>query len=177
MRRLPLFDLQDVVAVLTLHDLRIADLLAEKSLLELRHRGAALEEAQFAARVLAGILGVFPGEVGKVRTALNLFEQRLGLGLGGGVGFGVGACGYLDENVARAGLLRRRILVLVLGEVLLNLLLAGLRRPAGQLIGTHGKVGDPALLRHGRGIARGVLLEEGFEVAVQGVDGLAHIVG
>ena len=103
------------------------------------------------------------GQFGEVGAGLNLLEQILGLGLGRGIGLGVGARRHLDEDVAGTGLLRNRVIGLVRGEVLLNLLLAGLRNPAGQLIGGEGKVGDPALLGHGRGIARGVFLEEGLE--------------
>jgi len=79
--------------------------------------------------------------------------------------------------VARAGLLGNRVLRLVRGKVGLNLLLGGLRYAAGQLRGREGKVGDLALLRNRGGVARGVLLEEGLQIAVTGVDGLAQIVG
>ena len=176
--RLPLLNLDDVIAELALHDLRIADLLGEDGFVELRHHHAAPGKAQFAALVFAaGVVGVLPGQVGKVRAALDLLEQRLGLGFGRGVGLGVGAGRHLDEDVARTGLLRNRVLGLVRIEVLLNLLLAGLRNAAGQLVGGKGKVGDLALLGHGRGIARGVLLEESLQIAVRGIDRLAQIVG
>ena len=126
---------------------------------------------QLAARVLAaGVVGVLLGQVGKVCAALNLLENPFGLGLGRGIGLGVGAGGHLDEDVARPRLLRRRVLALVRGEVLLNLLLGGLRNAAGNLVGRKGEVGDLALFRNRRGIARGVLLEEGFQVAVGGID-------
>ena len=178
MRRLPLLHLHDVIAELALHDLRIADLLGEDGVVELRHHHAAAGKAQFAALFLAaGVVGVLLGQLGEVCAALNLLEQPFGLGLGRGIGLGVGAGRHLDQNVPRTGLLRQRVVGLVLGKVLLNLLLADLRNAAGKLVGTHGKVGDLALLRHGRRIARGVLLKEAGKLAVRGVDGLAQIVG
>jgi hypothetical protein len=177
-RRLPLFHLHNVVAKLALHDLCVADFLGEEGVVELRHHAAALGKAQFTALVLAaGIVGVFLGEIRKVRAALNLLENPLSLGLGRGIGLGVRARSHLDENVPRTRLLRRRVLGLVRGKILLNLLLAGLRNPAGQFIGGKGKVGDLALFRHPRGIARGVLLEESRKLPVRGIDRLAHVVG
>ena len=177
-RRLPLLHLHDVIAELGLHNLDVADLLGKDGLVELRHHRAAPGKAQLAALVLAaGIVGVFLGQFGEVGAGLKLLEQILGLGLGRGIGLGVGARRHLDEDVAGTGLLRNRVLGLVRVEVLLNLLLGGLRNPAGQLIGGEGKVGDPALLRHGRGIARGVFLEEGLQVGVRGIDLLAQVVG
>ena len=114
MRRLPLFHLDNVIAELALHDLGIADLLREDGVVELRHHGAVLRKAQFAALVLAArIVGVLLGQLGKVPPALYLLEKRFGLGLGGGIGLGVGAGSHLDENVPRAGLLRHRVFGLV----------------------------------------------------------------
>ena len=103
-RGLPLLHLDDVIAELGLHDLGVADLLGEDGVVELRHHGAALGKAQFAALVFAaGIVGVLLGQIGKVRAALNLLEDGFGFGLGGGIGLGVGAGGHLDEDVARPG--------------------------------------------------------------------------
>ncbi len=161
MRRLPLLHLHDVIAELRLHDFDVADLLGENCVVELRHHHAAAGKAQLAAFVLAaGVVGVLLGQIGEVRATLNLLEQTLGFGLGRGVGLGIRARRHLDEDVAGTRLLRNRVFGLVRVEVLLNLLLRGLRNTARQLIGREGKVGDLALLGHGRGIARRVLLEE-----------------
>ena len=44
------------------------------------------------------------------------------------------------------------------------------------ILGATGKIGDLAFFRHGRGVARAVLLEEGLQVAVAGIDLLAQVV-
>ena len=64
----------------------------------------------------------------------------------------------------------------MLVEVLLDLLLAGLRRPAGKLLRSKGEVGNLALFRNGCGVARGILLEEAFQVALRWIDRLAQVV-
>ena len=149
----------------------------EDGVVELRHHAAALREAEFAAGVLAaGVVGILLGQLGPVAAGLKLLGDVLGLGLGGRVGLGVGVGAQLDEDVARARLLGNLVLGLVLVVVGLNLLLRGLRNAAGKLVGRERKVGDLALLRHRVRVARGVLLEEGLEIGVRRVDGLAQIV-
>jgi hypothetical protein len=108
--------------------------------------------------------------------ALELLDNVLGLGFRSGVRLGVRAGIHLDQDVPRACLVGHLVLRLVIGEVLLDLLLAGLRHAAGQLVGRKRKVADLALFRNPRGVARGVLLEECFEVGVGRIDGLAHVV-
>ena len=53
---------------------------------------------------------------------------------------------------------------------------AGLGDAAGELVGRESEVGDGALLGDGVGVAGGVALEEGFQLGVGGVDGLAQVV-
>ena len=176
-RHLALFHLHNVIAELGLHHSEVADLLREDGAVKRRHHGAALGEAQLAALVLAArVVGVLLGQVGKVRAVLKLLEDILRLGLGCGIRLGVGAGGHTDENVARTGLFRHAVVGLVRVVVLLNLLLVRLRHSAGHLSGDESEIGDPALFRRGRGIARGVFLEEGFQIAIRGVDRLAQVI-
>ena len=178
MSRLPLLHLDNVVAIRALHNLRIADLLRENRILKGRNHHAAPCKAQFAALVLAArVVRVLRRQFGKVRAALNLLEQPLGLGLGRCVGLGVGACRHLDQNVPRTRLLRNRVLALVLLEVLLNLLLADLRNAARQIAGANAEVGHLALLRNRRRVPRGILLEEGLQLGVRGLDRILQRVG
>ena len=175
--RLALFHLQDVVAELALHNGNVADFLAEESLLKLRHGCTLLIKAELAPCIFAAVVGVLFGQVGKVRAGLELLEDIFCPGLGGGIRFGIGTRGDLEQDVTRPCLFLGGVFVLVSVVVGLNILLRGLGNSAGNVIGSEGEVGDFALLSDGARVTRGVLFEEGFKVAVTGVDGLAKIVG
>ena len=95
-------NLDDVIAILSLDDLRFADLLSEDRIQKLRnHRRVTVDKADFTALVLAaGIFGVLCGKFSKVSAALDLLEYPLGFRLGRGVGLGVCALRHHDEDVA-----------------------------------------------------------------------------
>ncbi len=100
--------LNDVVAVLRLDDLCVADLLGEDGTVKLRHHVAALRKAEFAAGVLAaGVVRILLCQIGEVGAALDLLQEPLSLGLRRSIRLGVGAGSDLDQDVTRFCLLRR----------------------------------------------------------------------
>ena len=107
---------------------------------------------------------------------MNLLQQRFSLGLGCRVRLRVRTRSYLDQDVPRARLLRHRILRLMRGVILLDLLLRGLRNSSGHIAACKREVGDRALFRHSRRIACRVLLEERFQIGIRRIDLLAQIV-
>ena len=122
-RRGPLLDdLDDVEAELRLHQVaELAGLQRERRLVELRHHLALAEEVEVAALGLAGfVLRVLLRELREVRARLDLgaaglrpaSSRRLVLALG------------LEQDVAGADLLGRRVLLDVVFVVALDLLAA-----------------------------------------------------
>jgi hypothetical protein len=133
-------------------------------------------KAQFPAlSAAARVIGILLGQLSKISAALDLLEQRFGLGLGFGIRLGCTA-GKFDQDVARAGLLGNLVLGLVRVVIGLDLLLAGLGGAAGNLVSGEGEVDDLTFFRDRVGVARGVLGEEGLQVGLAGIDLLAEIV-
>ena len=175
------FGLDDVVAEAGADEAGdLAGLLREGGLVEFRDGDAVLDPAELATLILAaGVVGVLLREIGEVLAVVlaELIEDALRFGFGGGVGVrsAVGVDG--DEDVTHLRLRIDVILLLILVVVLLNLGLGDLRLAAGDVGVGDVDVLDLARLGIGILIFRGVLLVEGLEFGVGGVDGLAQVVG
>ena len=98
------------------------------------------------------------------------------MALAAAVGLGVRTLGNADEDVAGLDLLGNLVVGEVRVVVKLGVGVRDLRLAAGQLVGVKGEVFEFAGLADGGLVAQQVLLEEGLEVAVGGVEGLAEIV-
>src|SRR5262249_31062733 len=134
MRRLFLFDLNDVIAVLGANEAGgLSGLERKGSLIEFRNGSSVLEEAEFAALLLAaGVVGVFLREIGEVSTVVQLVEDALRLGLRRGVSLRIGTVD-LYEDVADLHLVLDLIVLQVLVVVLLNLGVSNLRGALGEV--------------------------------------------
>ena len=171
------FNLKNVIAELRLDDVRgLAGREREGGLIELGNGAAAIEEAEFPAlRLAARVVGVLRGEIGEVAAGLDLLEQIVRLGLGGGVGLGIGSGGNGDKDMTNLDLLLDGVLRLVRVVVGLHLGVRDLWLPTGQVRRVERNVLNLARLRDSGRVASFVLIEEGVELCVGGIDLLANV--
>jgi len=176
MRRVLVFHLDDVEAILRAHQIRdLAHRHCEDRMVKRRHRHALLHPAQLAALVLAArVVGVLLRQLGKVLAVslLQLIQHALRLRLGRGHRCRRSALRNLDQDVAHLHFFRNLVLVLVRVVVLLNLRVGHLRRAARNLRILERDVLNRPRLGNRLRIAARILLEIRLQLRVRGIDRL-----